>query len=72
MAKKKSALQLRDEAIPNGYGRLASVTPFGSKGDEVLLWYEDTSGTLRAIRVRCNSEKGLGLEIAGQAMVSRT
>ena len=77
MQKKKtqrsgSASQLRDETIPPGYGRLVSVTSLGAEAGEAILWFEDTSGTVRAIRTLCHLENGLGLEIAGQAMIARS
>jgi hypothetical protein len=48
------------------------VSPLGTKGDEVILWFEDSSGSIRAIRTLCHVESGLGLEIVGQAMITRS
>jgi hypothetical protein len=72
MRKSEVALQARDETVPPGYGRLVSVSPLGTKGDEVILWFEDSSGSIRAIRTLCHVESGLGLEIVGQAMITRS
>ena len=59
-----------DQSIAVGYGSLISVTPLGEK--EAVLWFQDSGGTLRAIRVGYDVANGLALEVKGQAVVERT
>lgn len=69
MAKKPAAIA-PDERVPVGYGRLVSVTPLGAK--EVVLWFEDSSATVRAVRMTCDLADGLALAMSGQAQIVRT
>jgi len=57
------------QAIPRGHGRLVAVTPIGSS--DVVMWFEDPIGIVRATRVSCGKGKGLTLEIQGQAELAR-
>jgi hypothetical protein len=70
MAKKNEAKILPDPSVPMGYGRLISVTAFRTK--EAVMWFEDSSGTVRAVRMGCDTSNGLALEMKGQALVART
>jgi hypothetical protein len=46
------------------------VTPLGAK--EVVLWFEDSSATVRAVRMTCDLADGLALAMSGQAQIVRT
>lgn len=70
MAKENVAGILRDPGVPAGYGRLVSVTPLCA-GD-VVMWYEDACGTVRGLRMACDTSNGLALVPKGQAVVERT
>lgn len=70
MARKTERGSLPEPQVPSGYGKLVSVTPFGSR--EVLLWFEDSGGNVRVIRMGCGRPEGLALEILGQGRIART
>jgi hypothetical protein len=52
-----------------GYGDLVAVTPRGD--DEVVLWFSLPGTAVRAVRMRLDALRGLGLEMAGQAVIER-
>ncbi len=60
----------QDLGIPRGYGRLAGVTNLDSK--QSVLWFEDSAGTLRALRVEADTDAGLAFRVRGQAEIART
>jgi len=66
---KKEFRLVQDQEIPVGYGPLVGVTAFGAR--EVLMWFEDTSGVVRVVRMGCDTSNGLALQMKGQAQVVR-
>jgi hypothetical protein len=70
MAKKTESPIKQDEHVPTGYGKLISVTHVGTK--DAVLWFEDMSGTIRAVRMGIDISKGFALEMKGQAQVVRS
>jgi hypothetical protein len=67
---KPSVSVIPDQQIPNGYGKLVAVTPMGAK--ESVLWFEDASGTVRALRMGFHTQDGLALELKGFAQIVRS
>lgn len=60
----------RDVSVAMGYGNLVSVTSLGAR--EAVLWFQDSGGTVRAIRMAVHRSDGLALELKGQSVVERT
>jgi hypothetical protein len=69
MAKSKERPVMRDESVPMGYGKLISVMPLGPA--TAVLWFEDSAGTIRALRVRVGAKDKFGFAIDGQAQIVR-
>lgn len=69
MTKKTAGAIKPDQQVPSGYGRLISVIPLGAK--DTVLWFEDASGTIRAIRMGCDTSNGFALETKGIAQIER-
>jgi hypothetical protein len=69
MAKSKEGPVMRDESVPMGYGKLVSVMPLGTVA--AVLWFEDSAGTIRALRVKVRGKDKFGFEIDGQAQIVR-
>ena len=70
MPKKAGAPIDQDQHLPTGYGKLICVTHVGLK--DAILWFEDMSGTIRAVRMGVDLAKGLSLETKGQAQIVRS
>ncbi len=70
MGKKPEAKNLSEPKVPTGYGRLVSVVPFGP--EEVILWFEDTGGNVRGVRMACDRTHGFAMEALGEARIART
>jgi hypothetical protein len=60
----------QDLNICSGYGKLVGVMSIGPT--DAILWYEDLSGTTRALRVTLDLSNGLSLQQNGYAQICRT
>jgi hypothetical protein len=61
---------LPDQGVASGYGKLVTVTP-APEGD-VVLWFEDSGGGVRAVRMGQDLSAGLALTMKGEAWIVRT
>jgi len=61
---------LQDQSIPVGYGRLVCISMAGTR--DAILWFEDSAGTIRAVRMGCDISNGLALTLKGQAQIVRS
>lgn len=73
MAKKKEPQKPERagfETISSGFGNAFAVTPCGKH--DVIMWFQDALGTIRGVRVECDTSRGLNLRVDGQARIMRT
>jgi hypothetical protein len=61
---------VQDQSIPVGFGRLIGISMVGSR--DAVLWFEDSAGTIRAVRMGCDISNGLALTLKGQAQIVRS
>lgn len=70
MIKARTPRAVEHPSVAVGYGSLVSVTSAGSK--DAVLWFQDSGGIVRAIRMGLDTSDGLAFSMKGQAILERS